>query len=205
MDNKLLLLHDVPCDVCDMDMDDLLGGSRKMPYKKRYNKATKRYSKRRVSRNKPMFMGNLGAGEGMKASFSAVKGVLVTGLIAAGGAVVTRKLFDAYGTKMNLTKNSIEESLAIGALGIGGGIIIAKFLKKSELGAAFAIGTVVLAGMNIIGNVLNPTAGLGYIQVDQPGFQRGKMAAIGATRVEAEGFHPQVMPMQQQEAAYGAY
>lgn len=203
MDNKLLLLHDVPCDVCDMDMDDSLGGS-KMPYKKRYNKATKRYSKRRVSR-KPMFMGNLGAGEGMKASFSAVKEVLVTGLIAAGGAVVTRKLFDAYGTKMGLAKNSIEESLAIGAVGIGGGIIIAKFLKKSELGAAFAIGTVVLAGMNIIGNVLKPTAGLGYIQVDRPGFQRGQMAAIGATRVEAEGFQPQVIPMQQQEAAYGAY
>lgn len=202
MENKLLLLHDIDIP-CDCDMDDL-GGS-KMPYKRRYNKATRRYSKRRVSRRKPLFMGmgNMGAGEGIKASFSAVKSVLVTGLIAAGGAVVTRKLFDAYGAKMNLSKNSVEESLAIGAVGIGGGIIISKFLKKPELGAAFAIGTVVLAGMNIIGNVLNPTSGLGYIQVDRPGFQPGQMA-LGAQRIQEEGFQPQVIPMQE-ERAYGAF
>lgn len=173
-----------------------------MPYKRKYNKATRRYSKRRTSKS-PFMLGDLGAGEGLMASFSAVKGVLITGLIAAGGAVVTRKLFDAYGSKLNLTKGSIEESLAIGAIGIGGGIMISKFLKKPDIGAAFAVGTLVLAGMNIIGNILGTTAGLGYIVAEKPGFKAAQMA-LGAQRIEKEGFHPQVVP-QQVAQGYGAY
>lgn len=199
MEEKLLLLHGSGSCGCQ---DKNLGGSQ-MPYNKRYNKATRRYAKRRSSRPKFM-LGSMGAGEGLKASFAAVKGVLITGLIAAGGAVVTRKIFDAYGAKVNLTKGSTEESLAIGAVGIAGGIMIAKFFKKPDIGAAFAIGTLVLAGINILGTVLGTpaTAGLGYIVAERPGFQSAKMAALAASRVEEPGFHPQVVPAM---AGYGHY
>jgi len=198
MEEKLLLLHGSGSCGCQ---NKNLGGSQ-MPYNRRYNKVTRRQTKRRSSR--PRFMlGNLGAGEGLKASLSAVKGVLITGLIAAGGAVVTRKIFDAYGSKVNLTKGSTEESLAIGAVGIAGGIMIAKFFKKPDIGAAFAIGTLVLAGINILGTVLGTgtTAGLGYIVAEQPGFRRGQMA-LGAQRIEEPGFQPQVVP---QVAGFGSY
>lgn len=199
MPEKLLLLHGQNSD-CGCQKKNL--GGQTMPYHRRHNKATGKYSKRRSRRS--VMLGELGAGEGLKATFQSVKGVLITGLVAAGGAVVTRKLFDAYGAKMNLAKGSLEESLAIGAVGIGGGIIISKFLKKPDIAAAFAVGTLVLAGMNMLTNILGATttAGLGYIVAERPGYQAGKMAALNATRIEAPGFQPQVVPAM---AGYGTY
>jgi hypothetical protein len=203
--DKLLLLHGIdPTCGCTIGKPK---GDNSMAYRKPYKKVAKRSVRRRVKRGSFRGVGNIGYSKTeLKASFNAVKGVMMTGLIAAGGAVITRKIFDAFektetAKTMKMTKGSMTESLAMAAVGITGGILIVKFLKKADIGTAFAIGPIVVAGMNLLGEVLGETSGLGYIDVEKTGFRPGQMA-LGATRVAPTNFIPQVVPMDQ---AYGTY
>ena len=156
-------------------------------------------------------MGNIGADvsvmqKGLTASFDAVKAVGVTALVAAGGAVVTDYIFtmlhnsaDAIAkdpTKagkniLGIEIGSTTEQVAKAVMGIAGGICIGRFLKKPQLGAAFAIGAVALAIYNIAKTELKigataATAGLGFIQAQRAGFHPGPLA-LGAQRVERQG------------------
>jgi hypothetical protein len=135
---------------------------------------------------------------GLTASFDAVKAVGVTALIAAGGAIATDFVFKQIGPTLKLTAGSTEENLAKAVLGIAGGLVIGKFLKKPQLGAAFAIGAVVLAVYDIAKKSLK-MSGLGYIQSERVGFHPGPLA-LGAQRIESPGFHPMPAP---RATAYG--
>jgi hypothetical protein len=96
-----------------------------------------------------------------------VKGLLVTGAIAAGGAVITDRVYEKVGKSLGLA--GWQRSLAKMATGIALGILIGKFLKKPKLAAAFAIGPVVVGAMEIFGVVMQKSplgAVIGFDKVD---------------------------------------
>ncbi len=186
-----------------------------------YNPVTHRRTKRRS--RKRGFLGDLGAdtsvmSKGITASFDAVKAVGITALIAAGGAIATDFIFEQLVDKnkpgydiLGLKVGDTTEQIAKGVAGIAGGIIIGKFLKKPQLGAAFAIGAVALALYNILNKtVINPTAGLGYIEADRANAFRAArtapLGAIAASNVKKAGvFQPMQAPYQPMTQAYGMY
>lgn len=105
-------------------------------------------------------LGTFGQAGSLKGMFTGVKGVLVTGGIAAGGAIATQQIFDKVAANWDLA--GWKRDVAQMATGIALGILIAKIFKKPKLGAAFAIGPVVAGAMNIFGDVMQKgTAGLG--------------------------------------------
>ena len=108
-------------------------------------------------------IGSLGQATTLKGNLKSVQGVLITGAIAAGGAISVNALWDKLGG--NLQLEGYTKELAKAATGIAIGILISKMLKKPQLGAAFAIGPVVAAAMQIFANVLGTTSGLGLVTV----------------------------------------
>lgn len=106
-------------------------------------------------------MGSFGQATGLKGTLSSVKGVLITGAIAAAGAIATDQIYEKIGASLNL--DGWKRNLAKIATGIALGIIIAKFTKKPKLAAAFAIGPVVVGAMRLFGDVMGTpaTEGLG--------------------------------------------
>jgi len=88
----------------------------------------------------------------LRGTLASVKGVLITGSIAAGGAIVTEKVFDTISKQVEL--HGYAKELAKMATGVFLGIIIGKVLKKPQIAAAFAIGPVVAGVINIIHNLL---------------------------------------------------
>ncbi len=106
-------------------------------------------------------LGTFGQAAGLKGSLKGIKGVLITGAIAAGGAIVTQQIFDKIAKDWSVT--GWKRDVAQIGLGIGLGILIAKVLKKPRLAAAFAIGPVVAGAIRIFGGLMpGSTAGLGY-------------------------------------------
>jgi hypothetical protein len=106
-------------------------------------------------------LGSFGQATGLRGTLASVKGVLITGAIAAAGAIVTDQLYDKIGASLNL--DGWKRDLAKMATGIALGIIIAKFTKKPKLAAAFAIGPVVAGSMRLFGDIMGTpaTSGLG--------------------------------------------
>lgn len=136
-----------------------------------YNPITGRQQRRCISRSRSRSRGGLSGigslGQGsMRATLSSVKGILLTGGIAAGGAVVTMKVYEKIGGSLGLTgwKRDVAEI----ATGILLGILIAKALKKPKLAAAFAIGPVVAGGIKLFSRAVNGTSlsGLGLVTYD---------------------------------------
>ena len=161
----------------------------------------------RVKRRKRGFLGSMGAdvsviNRGITASFDAVKAVGMTALIAAGGAVATDFIMKELRSTLKLTPGSDTENLAKAVIGIGGGIVIGKFLKKPQLGAAFAIGAVTMAVYNMLKKNITSLQGMGYTQVERNRAFYPAPLALGAQRVEREGFHPIPAPAM---GGYGAY
>jgi hypothetical protein len=159
-------------------------------------------------------MGSLGmdfsvAQRGLTASVSAVKSVGMVALVAAGGAIATDYVFNnmlkgkTAGTDIfTFADNSWEQNVAKAVFGVAGGLVIGKFMKKPQLGAAFAIGAVALAVYNIVNKeVLTSMKGLGYISArNARGFQP---AALGASRVtDTRAFQPMPVPS---VAGFGSY
>ena len=131
-------------------------------YETFYNPITGRTSRRCVSRARGSSslsgLGSFGQTGSLKSTFSGVKGVLITGAIAAGGVVVTQKVYDKLGKSLNLS--GWQRQLAQMATGIALGIVIAKLLKKPKLAAAFAIGPVVAGAVQMFGDVVSSTPAL---------------------------------------------
>ncbi len=158
--SELLLLHGL----------DGLGG-RKMPqrtgsYTTYFDAPSGMYvqrSRRKRRARKVSGLGSLGSfgqARGLKGTLSSVKGVLITGAIAAAGAIVTDQVYEKIGASLGL--EGWKRDAAKIATGIALGILIAKFLKKPRLAAAFAIGPVVAGALNIFGDVMSGgTSGLG--------------------------------------------
>ncbi len=105
-------------------------------------------------------LGNFGQASGLKGTMSSIKGVLITGTIAAAGAIITDQVYERIGASLGLA--GWKRDLAKMATGIALGLVIAKFLKKPRLAAAFAIGPVVAGALNLFGDVMgNRVSGLG--------------------------------------------
>ena len=148
-----------------------LGGramaTRNQGYKAVFDARTKQYVWRATGRRrakKVSGLGNLGTfgqAAGLKGSLKGIKGVLITGAIAAGGAIVTQQIFDKIAS--NWSVSGWKRDVAQIGLGIGLGILIAKVLKKPKLAAAFAIGPVVAGAIRIFGGLMpGSVSGLGY-------------------------------------------
>ena len=106
-------------------------------------------------------LGSFGQVGSIKGMMTGVKGVLITGGIAAGGAILTQQIFDKVAA--NWAIDGWKRDLAQIGTGIALGILIAKVLKKPKLAAAFAIGPVVAGMMKMFGEVMHTgTAGLGF-------------------------------------------
>ena len=105
-------------------------------------------------------LGSFGQARGLKGTLGSVKGVLITGTIAAAGAIVTDQVYERIGSSLGL--EGWKRDLAKMATGIALGILIAKLTKKPKLAAAFAIGPVVAGALNLFGDLMGNTAGLGY-------------------------------------------
>lgn len=116
-------------------------------------------------------LGDIGQAGSLRATLSSVQGVLVTGAIAAGGALVTDEVFDKIGVSLNLT--GYQRDAAKMALGLALGIVIGKFLRKPKLAAAFAIGPVMAGALDIFNSLMgrpaiHGAAGLGLVAVEPP-------------------------------------
>lgn len=110
-------------------------------------------------------LAGFGQTQTLKATVSSIKPILITGGIAAGGAIITKKVYARIGGSLNLS--GWQRSLAEMATGIVLGIVIAKVLKKPKLAAAFAIGPIVSGAIDIFANVMGEApaiSGLGLTQ-----------------------------------------
>ena len=114
--------------------------------------------------------GGLGQTETLRETMASVKDVVIDGGLAAGGAVLTDKLFSYVADKLNL--EGYPKHLAEAAVGIALGIGVGKVLKKPRMGAIIGVGPVVLAALRIIGEAMQtgPFAGayLGSTTVRRP-------------------------------------
>lgn len=129
-------------------------------YASGWNPVTGRMSRRCIRRSGSRGglggLGTLGQTTGLKSTFNSVKGLLLTGGIAAGGAIITTKVYDKVGKSLNLA--GWQRALAKMATGIALGIIIGKFLKKPRLAAAFAIGPVVAGSLEIFADIMKDSS-----------------------------------------------
>lgn len=141
--------------------------------KRRYVRT--RRKKRRKSRATGALAGLGGFGQvsTLKASVSSVKGILITGGIAAGGAIITERVFDRIQEGAVKKGEGLEGYTMIAAkmaTGLALALVISKFLKKPGLAAAFAIGPVVSGLIDVINELtepsVSPTHGLGMMAID---------------------------------------
>jgi len=145
-------------------------------WKNVYSEATGGYIRRcaRMARSRrrrslgEIALGNPGT---LSGTMRDVKGVLVTGAIAVSGAVITDKVFNLIAKNWPVT--GWKRYLGEAATGIALGILVGKFLKRPRLGAAIAIGPVVVAGLKATAELMNAgplspasTAGLGMMSID---------------------------------------
>lgn len=128
--------------------------------------------------------GGLGQAGSLSTSFSSIKGVLIVGSIAAGGAILTDKIYDTVAGRLELA--GYQRDIAKIATGVALGIIISKVLKKPRLGAAFAIGPIVAGAINIFQELMGPVSGLGLVTIN-PATPETSMYAPG-------GMLPMVLP-----------
>ena len=155
--DELLILH------------GLNGGNNMASYRNVWDPRQGRYVRRRTSRSRRKTsslsgLGAFGTGTSIKTMLGGVKGVLITGAIAAGGAITTDALFEKVAAKLEI--EGWQRDLAKMATGVALGILIAKILKKPKLAAAFAIGPVVAGAMRIFAEVLGPVSGLGMTLIE---------------------------------------
>ena len=101
-----------------------------------------------------------------------LKNTAITGLLAAGGAVLAKKAADwlsrvgkAEGEEERF-KGALKDLVTVG-VGIALGTLIGRTLRRPEWGFAFGVGSVALVGMRILGEMLGEekggTSGLGII------------------------------------------
>ena len=106
-------------------------------------------------------LGAFGQSSSLKGMLGGVKGVLITGTIAAGGAILTDQVFNRVAGNWNI--DGWKRDIAKIGFGIGLAILIAKITKKPKLAAAFAIGPVVAGAMHIFGDLMgSDVSGLGF-------------------------------------------
>ena len=131
------------------------------PVSGNYVRKTRRRRRSRTMTGGLGSLGSFGQATGLKGTIKSIQGVLLTGAIATAGAVITDKVYEKIGESLGL--EGWKRELAKMATGIALGILIAKFAKKPRLAAAFAIGPIVLGGLNLFGDIMGGTSGLGMV------------------------------------------
>ena len=104
---------------------------------------------------------NLGAFKIPGVNIGQIKDTLITGGVAVGGAVVTGKAVIWFAPMVNIDSTSKWLPAIEIATGIILGVVLGKVTNKPDLGAAFAIGPVVVNGLKIVTGIMAPGNGLG--------------------------------------------
>ena len=146
---------------------------------------------RNVTRCARFSGGYSGSGAGLGAfpiDISQIKDTLMTGGLAVGGAAVCQKVVAYFAPKIDLDPDDKWANALEVVLGIGAGFAIGKYAGKPDIGAAIAIGPVVLNGMRLLGYLITPPAP-GEAAEEVSGHRR---RALGVP-VEAGQFPPEWM------------
>ena len=104
-------------------------------------------------------MGSLGA---LPFDLEALKGTLLTGAVAVGGAVLAAKAggWIAPMLKLDPTSTATPKWIMIieVAIGLLAGYAVGRYAKQPDLGAAVALGPVVVNGLKVVGMFLQPAS-----------------------------------------------
>ena len=104
-------------------------------------------------------LGSLGA---LPFDLEALKGTLLTGAVAVGGAVLAAKAGGWIGPMLKLDPalpSSGKWMMVIEVvIGLLAGYAVGKYAKKPDLGAAVALGPVIVNGLKVVGLFLQPSA-----------------------------------------------
>lgn len=106
--------------------------------------------------------GSLGSLGALPFDLEALKGTLLTGAVAVGGAVLAAKAgaWIAPMLKFDPTKTSTPKWMMVieVVIGLVAGYAVGKYAKQPDLGAAVALGPVIVNGLKVAGMFLQPTA-----------------------------------------------
>ncbi len=97
--------------------------------------------------------GSLGA---LPFDLDQIKDTALTGAIAVAGAVTAQKGVEYLAPMLKLQPDSYWTAGLEIATGIAGGYAIGHFMKKPDIGAAFAVGPIVINGMKLLGYLITP-------------------------------------------------
>lgn len=104
--------------------------------------------------------GDLGSLGAIPFDLDQLKGTLLTGAVAVGGAVLAAKATGYIVDMIKLDpakKSTLTWVMVIQVMiGLLGGYAVGKYMKKPDLGAAVALGPVVVNGLKVVGMVLQP-------------------------------------------------
>ena len=100
--------------------------------------------------------GSLGSLGALPFDFEALKGTLLTGAVAVGGAVVVAKGVGYLAPMIKLDPASSWIMVLEVALGLLAGYAVGKYANQPDLGAAVALGPVVVNGLRLVGMFLSP-------------------------------------------------
>lgn len=109
-------------------------------------------------------LGSLGSLGALPFDLEALKGTLLTGAVAVGGAVLAAKGVGYIAPMLKINpldqKGQPSKWLMIMEVIIGllAGYAVGKYAKKPDLGAAVALGPVVVNGLKVVGMFLQPSA-----------------------------------------------
>lgn len=155
-----------------------------------FRTTTRRKSRRRTSGIAGI--GGLGQGlsnvKSIKGTVKGLTGVLITGGIAAAGAILAESVYEKLGVEgAKLQLEGWKRQAAILAVGLGIALLVAKYAKKPRIAAALAIGPAVAVGMRLFADIMkknnNNAAGLGRLGLTtiQPSWrQMPETAGLGS-------------------------
>lgn len=167
-----------------------LGGGSTMACKRRknvYSPALGRMVSRCAEFDKGGF--SLGAFRIPGVDFGQIKDTLITGGVAVGGAVITGKAVAYLVPLVKIDPASKWMPLIEIATGIALGVVVSKLTKKPDLGAALAIGPVVVNGLRLVTGILSTKTGISGYYVRPPVQSREQLASV----IEQSGFPPEGM------------
>jgi hypothetical protein len=100
--------------------------------------------------------GSLGSLGALPFDFDALKGTLLTGAVAVGGAVLAARGVGYLAPMIKIDPTSSWIMVLEVALGLVAGYAVGKYAKQPDLGAAVALGPVVVNGLRLVGMFLAP-------------------------------------------------
>jgi hypothetical protein len=120
--------------------------------------------------------------------FGQIKDTLITGGVAVGGAVITGKAVAYLVPLVKIDPASKWMPVIEIGTGIALGVVVSKLTKKPDLGAALAIGPVVVNGLRLVTGILATDKGMGRMG-RPPVYTREQLAGV----IPQEAFPPEGM------------